>query len=1298
MTTNIESPRDDIASILTRPTIRRVNRACQNLCEQKDLPQFQRFVEEESEFILTDRRESILEGISHRLRDEESPGVILYGSYGSGKTVLMNTVAELCQSSRTIDGNRFEQLRYGETPIDCFTISLQDHDSPFKFLKQIYDSLLTAEELNQTNLKSRFEANKDELTLEAFESLPEQMRKNLKETFDDPDTTDDIAKAVKSLSASNAHDTISWFAQTYYDATGAYPAFYIDEFEQTFRGLDPDEERRLKNIVKKMMRASVDTHETLAQPPYILFVNSVGLTELDETIQAEEDLVSRLQDEESISYSINLSDVETKNLFRRLYHIYAEPLVSDYSDDVSEWYERLSSAGQDDDDFAYPFTESALDYIIDVVDVSKDKSRDANVVTAFRAYKNALIAFFELWDGTGRIDRDFLYRHGDEARERIAGLERADESEIPGQNSIEEQIEEDFSEHGIGTRKVIVAAAQEAILDRDSNPAIFSSDELETLASDVEVDLTMQGGELVTEVVDSSIDYLEKDGEYLVLDRQALTGAATNPEVKAMYEKVQEAVDEHNLTKKSLTELWYKALTEELATEFDIQDEGNYFEIDVKGEYNYTSRIYLSFSSDQSTPPTHLQQEVSSKAFHVVAHLGPNNAAEDDPDAHPARFHVSERNGRASNRMDKIESELNDKLDAHLDSDAGTSTLLENIADAYPHQDEFHNYRLFLKLSLVEVLGNKLAEGIVDRTAEKRVFFPPRYVAGGINNLYSDYVPEYLGFDDNYTGNEILDLIYGIKHLRECGELIYQNPGIFDIRKQIREITGIEPGNRAGEQFIDLLDKLSDEQFLSAENGDYDIVGIYSENMQTRIDEIDGALKKAGEEGDQELTFDEITEELFGTKEIESVSEAYLYLIVTIVDLVENPFVLTEKDSKIVYPDYVLERHRKQTKETITEAIKREALLRAREEKIEDTERLEELLAKYESIADFDKDELEQLDNELKTEVTVEIDDLEQSVRGLAAKSVYEDTAISNYVEAVNKFGSMEAGLSFLLKQDLTHLVNQLKPASNILSQRNDIIEQAEKIEKAGGQRPDINAPAIEISCISAIQEHLKSHDVESEIDDVSLAEDIDNYIEGTITATTLIESLQRTRRAVVPRVDEYTPDEHKEQLSSDQEKLQDRFSELIDRLDDDIEAAREQLQEYRSQVPEGEQALVRRGDRHLENLEAEIDKNIESFDAVNYNTLWEDWTKTENEIAEVALDEEDIEKVINEFGAEIEPETVTQATPSLDEIFQDVNDQEEFSKFVEGLSVDSTVAPKLQAAMIKKWLNKQQNDTEDEQ
>lgn len=1278
---NQAAVRDTAVQILDQQTIRKVQNVCENLIEERSLPHFEDFVQNQSDFILTDRRYEILSEVQSRLGSKESAGVVLHGSYGSGKTVLMKSIADLCDGPQVLHGEELPQIRFGETKIDCFKFSLQEHDSATKLLEAIYRSFLSSSDLSEDDLLRIYSDRKTALSLDAYESLPPNTRDQLSTYFDDPDSLTELAEAVKSLSAPDAVETISWFGEAYRDAEGVYPGLYIDEFEQVFRHLGQDEETQLKLIVKRMLRRATTEFEEREHPPFILFVNSVGLGELQDVINAQDDLINRIR--QGISYEIDLSKSETKRLFKELYHLYVTPLLEDYQDAAPEWYDAVTNASPEDQDYVYPFTESALELALDVADSSPDESREESVVKAFRAYKSVLMGFFETWDGETRIDDLYLYEHGDEVRQLIGNLERADLSRIPGRNSIQQRINDDFESFSGVYRRILSGIAEAAILERDEHPAFFSPEEIQTIANNHGVDITIAETDFISEVgAHPAADYLEVQDRYLQLDQHVLTGAAVTEESRGLEEIVQEVTEERSLHSASLFDHWKTYLSDQASGNTQIKDQGDFIEIDVP--YDYTEKVYFTHHNGI---PSQLSTETTSNALEFVIAFG---EATDD-DELPARFFVAERNGRAEAIVDDIATALNDNLRDSLDENEPSSTLIENIEKAFPGRTDYAHYTLFLKYALLDIQNEDLPEDIRDRTAPSRLFSILRFVESNLDKRYQSYVPDRLGFNDNYTGTSLLTLAYGIRYLKEHETLQVETSDDYEIRRTFPSWGQVDMATITNvSDFEEVIAEFTDEPFVADTETGYDIYPEPSGTMQNVLETVEDALHENG----GELAFDDVVETIFGTPNIENVAKAYVYLMLSFADLYEERFVFsTEEPGKIVEPSKETDRLRARTKSHLEEAIKREAILQAQNDD-PSLAQLQEINDRIDQVESADPADLEQWQDTYTTETDTDVGTVEERLRSLGAEQELASTDVGEYITHLKNIGSAEATLLFLIQDDLDHLVTQLEDAADVLEEQAVVDDYAQKIGELIGTRPELDSTSLEIAPVDGVSTHLESHDVQSTIDNPGIRGYFEDFKSGDLDADELVTQLRRVRLAVVPQVETYDPDPHLDQIEEEKAALERQYSTLQEEELSKIDRAETQLEDYRPQVPEGEETRIRRAERVLENWRDEIDQSLDIVDAEQCTSLRESWQDQRDEIAAVAIQEEDIQSVLDQFELDLDSDAVTSASSNPAEVIEAL-DMDERTTLLHVLDEDEEPARQLQATLVKQYLHETGGESE---
>lgn len=1273
--------RDTAVQILDQQTIRKVQNVCEALIEERTLPHFEDFVRNQSDFILTERRKDILSGVQARLANEESAGVVLHGSYGSGKTVLMKSIADLCEGPQVLHSEELPQITFGDSEIDCFKFSLQEHDSATKLLKSIYQSFLKSPDLTEDDLLGIYKEKKTALSLDAYDSLPPNTRNQLNAYFDDPDSLTQLAEAVKSLSAPDAVETISWFGDAYHEAEGVYPGLYIDEFEQVFRHLGQDEETQLKLIVKRMLRRATTEFEEREQPPFILFVNSVGLGELQDVINAQDDLINRIR--QGISYEIDLSKQETKRLFKELYHLYITPLLEDYQDTAPEWHDVVTTASPADEAYAYPFTDSALELALEVADSSRDESRGESVVKAFRAYKSVLMGFFETWDGESRIDDLYLYEHGDEVRQLIGNLERADLSRIPGRKSIQDRINDDFDNQSRVYCRILSGIAEAAILDRDEHPAFFSPEEVQTIANNNGIDIAIEETEFISEVgTHPAADYLEVEDNYLLLDQHVLTGAAVTDESRGLEEIVQEVTKERSLHSASLFEWWKTYLSEQASSNSNLKDHGDFIEIDVP--YDYTDKVYFTHHKGI---PSQLSTNTSSNALEFVIAFG---EADEDDDL-PARFYTAERNGRAKEIVDDIETALNDNIRDSLNEDEPSSTLIKNIQKAFPGRTDYAHYTLFLKYSLLNILKEDLPEDIRDRTGPSRIFSILRFVKTNLDKRYQTYVPNRLGYNDNYSGTNLLTLAYGIQYLKEHKILQVETSDDYEILRTFPNFGQVNMRKLSNaSDFEEVIAEFTDEPFIAETDNGYEVYPSPSGTMKNILETVEDALHDNG----GELGFDEVVETIFGTPDIENVSKSYVYLMLSFADLYEERFVLsTEETGKIVEPSRETNRLRQRTKSYLEEAIQREAILQARTED-SSISQLQEINDKLEQVESVDSTDLEQWMEEYSTTTDTDVGKVEERLRSLGAEQELASTDVGEYITHLKDIGNAEADLLFLIQEDLDHLVTQLEDAALVLEKQAVVDDYAQKIGALTGTLPDLDSTNIQIAPVDEVTTHLQSHDVQSIIDDPGIAANFKDFKSGDLDAKELISQLKRVRLGIVPQVDAFDADSHLDKIEDEKAALERQYRDLQSKEQEKIDQAKTQLENYRPQVPDGEETRVRRAERVLENWSDEIDQSLDAVDAEQCTSFRNSWQNQRGQLADVVIEEEDIQKILDSFALGLDTEAVIDSNGSPADVIESF-DKEAVTTLLQVLDEEEEPARQLQAALVKQHLHKNGGDDE---
>jgi hypothetical protein len=104
------------------------------------------------------------------------------------------------------------------------------------------------------------------------------------------------------------------------------------------------------------------------------------------------------------------------------------------------------------------------------------------------------------------------------------------------------------------------------------------------------------------------------------------------------------------------------------------------------------------------------------------------------------------------------------------------------------------------------------------------------------------------------------------------------------------------------------------------------------------------------------------------------------------------------------------------------------------------------------------------------------------------------------------------------------------------------------------------------------------------------------------------------------------------------------------------------------------------------------LDDSLDQFDAEQYNSLWDEWIKIEQKLADKAFDDSDIEDLIDDLNGSVSAEDVTAAGTDLDDAVSNLSDKSEMRELIKALNIDSEIAVRMQAVLIKQWAQSEDN------
>lgn len=1263
-----------IVTLLEAQTIKGFERDCEALATD-DHPNFRDFVESDSGFILTNKRDAIIRGIHSGLLEKQSPGVVLHGAYGSGKTVLMNSLVDLCNQSKefTKDGEQveYDQFTYGESPIDPVEVSLEDCDSPNRLLGRVFEGLVSpADGLSEGVLVDEFQQKKANLTLSDLQALPSSQQDRLEEVFDDPSTVADVAMIVKELTTGDIHETLTWFTQLYKEETSRYPVICLDEFEQAFDiGPVTDEELKLRAIVRKMIRKSVVGFEDVEDPPYLLIANTLPLQDWPEILNARSDLTDRVR--ESIAYNIDLSRKESKELFADLYRRYSLPLLQDH--DKDDWETRLNAG--DDETYVYPFTEDFLNFALSITEGYREEGGD-RVIRGFRDFKLIANEYFKRWDQDGTIDLDMLYRYGDEVRDELGELDRGNLDDLPGRDSIEERIEGDFDDCTYTQQRLLFAVAEDGILYRSQNPALFSSEQLGDLADQYTIDISDEELAQLIDTASTRTDYFDIDDDgSLIFDSGELTAEAAPDSEVNLLEEINDTITDEDLRSTSPIQLyreWYDA-----RTVFDIPfdaDSSSHIEFDVDGQLSYTDKVYLCFKEI----PEELQTDSSEDPPTALEFIVCLTEADEDDDV-AAVYEVTERYGRAEDLAEDIENDLNPDIQHDQTERDQTEEVLSTLRSEYPSSSEFDRYLLWTKLCLIRGLEEenpgeeRLPDGQLRMLTQTNYLFSPVNLSDGLSGIYkSDYVLNRLGYDGSYNGKQAMNLAYAVQHLKYEDSLEFSDPDIPEALMPSYPYLGFDP--MFGDDLRDTLENF--EEYESFVN-DSDITDNYTANFQSNIDD----LKEMLEEED-EVTEDEVYNLIFGTTDIDNVTRALIFLLFVIGDYNEE-WILDDTE-KIIGVESDQEARWETIQDNLRKTVEKKVLKSARGEDI-DTDELASLRDAYTDVDDIPTaGRLEDLEERCDTDLSVEHGELNQRLRTLGSSPAFSGTNVPDYIAELGPLGQLETEVLFLITPAVEQLVDQLEAAKDVYDLMNGVEELESTYTSLKGTDPDLNLDDIDISVVSTVNDHYDRTTVEDLIEDLSIGDVLSEFSDDGRDLDQTVSELERHRRQIVPEVGDYEADDDVADLQSDKEFLIREIEDEIKELEKQVEGEREYLENQEDRLPDGS-SWSGQGHRVLDNCEDALDESATDFDYDQFKNPWDRWrNQIKQHIEEEAYDEDEISEVLDRYGASESPNTIleTEEVDVEDSLIALSNS--DFEQVINALNGDDDDIQALRRTLIK--------------
>lgn len=1216
---------ETLLGIFEQPTITLVQSHCESLVDSGDYDEFEKFVESGTDFIVTERRLEILKQIEERLKTRDTPIIVLKGAYGSGKTVLMDAIEDIFESSQVYGTENIDQYYYGSDQVDCYPLSLEDYTTPYEFLDYVFKEV-TNQELSTDQI------------IELFEERMEQVSKHdipadLEEQARGPSSVDEVVEVLINLPPKEIVNTIEKIGEVYKEETGSYFCIYIDEFEQLSREMaETGTEPFILRLVKRLMRNAIkETYDT-DKPPYLLFVNTFTFERFREELNFERDDTERL---DNVSYEISLNREETVQLFKHLFRLYTLPLLADEGAD--DWHSRLESAQPESDDYTYPFTGKVLRYLIELVATTKEEGDE--VVEAFREYKRLLVTLFSLWDPESdrRIDLEFVFQHGDSVRSELQrDTDIIQWNRFPGTRVVSEKIESDFSSVSKPEYKAVLkAVAKDATLSTNAQE-YYEINEIHDISASEGINLTDAE---VTQLVEtaSNAPYFTVSRSSGTIDRlivkpSELIGSATGGISQPISEQIKDEIDRHDLRETSLISLWAE-YAESKGQEVDIL-EGEYIKFDLLGSANYTKSVTVGFNRDL------VNIEEDSRAYQFTLSFSELDEFEEIP----LEVNAGEAAGKGSYFQNKLQEEYKDAVESHYDSEENNQhQLIARLRGALPDLDSLEIYELFLKLSLIKKLDDRqLNTDVEGFSMALSTFFSVGVQVQNIMNSGShltQYAYRHLGLaGEGYSAGELLDLAFAIRNLQENDSLLYEEPFDPNLNSRVWEPKNVSRANQHKHEFKEFLDdELYQETWVDAAN--YDLTTDYG-NLGWIIDELRSHLE-AGAESEDSISFENACEIIYGTDEIHGNGRVGLYIVLLVGEYNNEWDVGTEDDKPVLKHKPGIDSLRVRAKQIVNDEIEKTYLKCAREGK-QDQDSIKKIEGKLETIESANSEEL--LSRIIdKAEPHWETNSEEVSKKlGTLAKSEVFDGDVGRYLTVLRENLSDDAE-TYLVLPRVKELADNLSEAREVLEIKQERDKYHNKLTSLS-QGQESSVTTISISCVNELESFIDTTDWETNLEEADALDVIQDYIEDGTGISEVYSQLESLQDSIVPDLPTYDNSEHLETVTEEKDRVltridkvcQERIEELdekedwVDNLPRDIVA---------NQWMDKATTAISKCKKELEESPDKIDPSIVS---TQYQILDEAESKLRQSFEESKTE---VSEKISKYDLEMEP----------DELFEDV-------------------------------------------
>lgn len=945
---------DLVCDLLDERTFSGAHDKALNIAKHYNLKHFKKFIEENNDFVLTNKREEILNELTHRINTGDAPLFCLTGDYGCGKSAVMSELKKMTIQERKYSDDLTLKLGYtsmGEpVSIDCISVEIRRDFGIVDMLRRIFEDLQVYSS-EKWIIDSYREIRETEIPTPSNE-------KNFQKI-------EDIVQEIKELPSTGIVIVLRSFFKKYKrEYKKRIIGLFIDEIENVMRG--EFESAKIRDVIKKYLE-DVSHPKNIGDPASITIFNVASFADIEKVDTSwRADTTYRL---DQFSKNLSLRPDDAQELLEKILRKYLENISIDFAEKKDTQARKILSKLRENesynhDFYTFPIKKEVHRYI--VFEVLK-RIEEKGIIKRFRAYEILIRELLKITQGIEPIDLNKFLQIGDEVKSSLNPttlVEDFNPDKIPSMELLQEEI--NSIEISSYQKKLLFCVIKASILKYQENQIFLSSEIIKENIDYGELERPTDAdiSKLLNSLIETKKDYIDidKESNRLVINKdKLLKGADVGLSEIKNYKKLLEIeIDNEKLSEISfikLLKIYYEKIKPNWCT--DIKDNDKLIIDCIETKPNYIGHYYVSTKKETESQIQNkidkaktfdigiLIKWVDEKPYYDIKILLPEGTS-----ISRKEFYNIISSEFENNNLKKIFEKINNLLKLRkTDSfELAVKTVIARQINKSKFTDiELPDFTIDI-LSSITPSGDKINK-------------------------------ENLGFKNDYNGRDIFDMIYAVEDKIENGKkyVFYdQFPNI-----TVPRFGRISPKKADKDEFRAIFnDKWIEENFFT-NTGEIKKEN-WSDIQEEIIEEISLNLNEK-----KNLYFNEILKLIFGTNTISDngIAEVYLFLLLgqerePIPWIIEKSTVVDEIIIK--NPEWSLEETQKQLLRNVEREIKKvfTGLLNNKEVDIDNLIELYQQINKID-VKKLSYDEIRHLNKkfeDIKIEAEIEIKNIDTEV------------------------------------------------------------------------------------------------------------------------------------------------------------------------------------------------------------------------------------------------------------------------------------------------------------------------------